>query len=90
MDGWIVPKSLADMPAKPGFDRYEYVECLILYRGEVINRPWNCEHQVFDDEERDDHFCEWNEVQAYRSLAGERDAALAAVAAASTPDTARK
>ncbi len=76
---WIVPQSVADMPVKPGIERYEYVDCLVLYKGELLCRPWNCEHQVFDDEHRDDHFCDWDEVQAYRPLANDREAAMAAI-----------
>ncbi len=66
--GWVLPKCLADMPEKPGKEAYEYVECLVLHRGEVKMRPWNCEHQVFDDEEQDDFYCEWHEVGAYLDL----------------------
>jgi hypothetical protein len=84
---WIVPRSLADMPAKPGVESYEYVDCLILYRGELLMRPWNCEHHVFDDEQHDDFFCDWPAVQAYRSLSGEEAAARAAIAAATPTDT---
>lgn len=79
---WVAPKSVDDMPAKPGLERYEYVACLVLYRGEILMRPWNCEHQVFDDEHQDDFFCEWSDVSAYRSLAGEVEAARAAIAKA--------
>ena len=45
------------LPEKPGKSNYEYVECLIFYKGEILMRPWNCEHQVWDDEEHDDFFC---------------------------------
>lgn len=65
---WVFPKSIADMPVKPGKSAYEYVECLILRKGEMLCRPWNCEHQVFDDEAQDDFFCEWSEVTAYMDL----------------------
>ena len=65
---WVFPKSIADMPMKPGKAAYEYVECLILRKGEMLARPWNCEHQVFDDEAQDDFFCEWSEVTAYMDL----------------------
>lgn len=82
---WIVPRTVGDMPAKPGIESYEYVECLVLYRGDLLLRPWNCEHQVFDDEHHDDFFCEWSEVSAYREVADERKDALAAVATARDP-----
>jgi len=75
---WIAPKSIEEMPAKPGLASYEYVECLVLYRGQLLLRPWNCEHKVFDDEAQDDHFCEWNEITAYRVIGHERDFAIAA------------
>jgi hypothetical protein len=65
---WVYPKSLDDMPKKPGKEAYEYVECLVIYKGDVLTRPWNCEHQVFDDEAHDDFFCEWNEISAYIDL----------------------
>ena len=65
---WVFPKSIADMPVKPGKAAYEYVECLILRKGDMLCRPWNCEHQVFDDEAQDDFFCEWSEITAYMEL----------------------
>lgn len=65
---WVTPKSLTDMPEKPGKASYKYVECLVLHRGQIKLRPWNCEHLVFDDEEQDDHFCEWHEVSMYAVL----------------------
>lgn len=80
MTDWIAPKSIADMPAKPGVARYEYVECLVLYKGDLLTRPWNCEHQVFDDEHRNDFFCEWDAVTAYRVIGHERGLALKAAA----------
>ncbi len=79
---WVVPKSAADMPAKPGVERYEYVECLVLYKGDLLLRPWNCEHLVFDDEHQDDFFCEWSDVSAYRVITDERADARAAIAKA--------
>ena len=45
------------LPKKPGIKPYEYVECLIIHKGEIKIRPWNCEHLVFDDEDQDDYFC---------------------------------
>lgn len=65
---WIEIKSKDDLPKKPGLKSYEYVECLIVYKGEVLYRPWNCEHECFDDEEHDDHFCNWEEVTHYMPL----------------------
>ena len=75
---WIAPKTIDDMPAKPGLARYEYVESLILHKGELLSRPWNCEHKVFDDEEQDDYFCDWDAITAYRVIGHERDAAKSA------------
>ena len=65
---WVFPKSINDMPKKPGKEAYEYVECLVMHKGDMIARPWNCEYQVFDDEAQDDFFCEWHEVTAYIDL----------------------
>lgn len=65
---WVYPKSIADMPQKPGKEAYEYVPCLIVRKGDVLARPWNCEHEVFDDEDQDDFYCEWSEVTAYMDL----------------------
>jgi hypothetical protein len=45
------------LPEKPGKQNYEHVDCLIFYKGEILKRPWNCEHHVWDDEEYDDFFC---------------------------------
>jgi hypothetical protein len=52
--GWI--KTSDRLPEKPGKERYEYVDCLIYYKGEVLKRPWNCEHLCWDDEQYDDFF----------------------------------
>lgn len=53
--GWI--RTIDRLPGKPGKKSYEYVDCLIFYRGDILIRPWNCEHHVWDDEEHDDFFC---------------------------------
>ena len=53
---WI--KTSERLPAKPGLTDYEYVECVIFYKGEFLCRPWNCEHLCWDDEQHDDHFCD--------------------------------
>ena len=47
MSEWIKPSDR--LPEKPGKSSYEYVECLIVRKGEVLMRPWNCEHQCWDD-----------------------------------------
>lgn len=78
---WVLPRTKTDMPKKPGKEAYEYVDCLVLYKGDVLCRPWNCEHEVFDDEAHDDHFCEWNEVTAYADLTS----SIAAIALAALP-----
>lgn len=71
---WVHPKTKADMPKKPGKANYEYVECLVLYKGDLLARPWNCEHEVFDDEDQDDFFCEWSDITAYMDLTSARQA----------------
>lgn len=55
MSGWI--KTADRLPEKPGKEKYEYVDCLIYIDGEILIRPWNCEHHVWDDESHDDFFC---------------------------------
>ena len=63
---WV---STADrLPEKPSKEAYEYVECLIFHRGEIKLRPWNCEHQVWDDEAHDDFFCEATEPTHWMAL----------------------
>ncbi len=57
---WYRPQD--QLPKKPGIESYEHVDCLILYKGQLLLRPWNCEHEVFDDEEGDDHFCNAEDV----------------------------
>lgn len=55
-EGWI---ATADrLPQKPGVEHYEHVWCLIYYHGEILLRPWNCEHLVWDDAEGDDFYCD--------------------------------
>ncbi|HTN41507.1 MAG TPA: hypothetical protein VLZ84_10175 [Asticcacaulis sp.] len=58
---WISPRDR--LPEKPGLHSYEYVDCWIVFKGRVLMRPFNCEHQVFDDEERDDFFCDPKDVE---------------------------
>lgn len=50
--GWI--KTTDRLPEKPGKASYEYVDCLIVVNGEVLQRPWNCEHLCWDREDYDD------------------------------------
>lgn len=49
-------------PQKPNLSDYEYVDCLVVYHGEILMRPWNCEHLCWDREDRDDFFCKPNDV----------------------------
>lgn len=50
---WISTK--VRLPKKPGKYSYEHVDCLIrMEDGSVLRRPWNCEHEVWDDEDGDD------------------------------------
>lgn len=53
---WVPTKER--LPEKPGKQGYEHVDCLIVLNGEVLSRPWNCEHLVWDREDYDDFFCE--------------------------------
>lgn len=46
------------LPKKPGIVGYEHVDCLIVYNGSPMFRPWNCEHNCWDSEDYDDYFCD--------------------------------
>ena len=52
MDEWV--RTADRLPEKPGIKDYEYVDCWIFVNGEVLQRPWNCEHLVWDDVYYDD------------------------------------
>ncbi len=52
MTEWI--STSEHLPEKPGKASYEYVECLIYVKGEILLRPWNCEHLCWDDAHHDD------------------------------------
>lgn len=52
MSEWVSVKDR--LPEKPGLVSYEHVYCLIFYNGDVLLRPWNCEHLCWDDESGDD------------------------------------
>ena len=66
MSEWT--KTRDRLPEKPGKANYEYVQCLIVYKGQMLKRPWNCEHLCWDDEEMDDHFCEPYEATHWMPL----------------------
>lgn len=55
-------------PKRPGISSYEYVDCWIVKDGKVIERPWNCEHECFDDQEYDDWFCNMEDVTAWMPI----------------------
>jgi hypothetical protein len=65
---WKTIKTIDDLPKKPGLAPYEQIDCLILHKGEVKIRVWNCEHGVWDDEDGDDYFCGAMEPKAYMPL----------------------
>jgi len=65
---WI--KTADRLPEKPGLADYEYVECVIFYKGEYLVRPWNCEHLCWDDEAHDDFFCNPHDPTHYMILDG--------------------
>ncbi|MEE9459646.1 MAG: DUF551 domain-containing protein [Candidatus Bathyarchaeia archaeon] len=52
MTDWIETKDR--LPAKPGNSSYEHVECWIYVKGMILQRPWNCEREVWDDYDGDD------------------------------------
>lgn len=65
MGDWIKITSLGSLPNGPGRETYEYVDCLIYHKGEIKMRPWNCEHLCWDDEDRDDFYCDAMEPSHY-------------------------
>jgi hypothetical protein len=65
-NGWI--KTSERLPQKPGVADYEHVWCLIVHKGEVIMRPWNCEHGCWDQEDGDDFQFEATEPSHWMPL----------------------
>lgn len=65
--GWIQSKDKLH-PDKPGIERYEQIPCLIVRKGEILIRLWNCEHLVWDTEDGDDYFCGAEEVTHWMPL----------------------
>lgn len=57
---WVSTKDR--LPAKPGKASYEHVDCLVVYKGEVEQLMWNCEHLVWDDRSGDDFYCNPGDV----------------------------
>ncbi len=57
------------LPKKPGVKSYEHVRCLCFVPrwGQVI-LEWNCEHNVWDDEDGDDCSSYNHDVTHYRIL----------------------
>lgn len=55
-------------PDKPGLRPYEQVPCLIVRKGEVLLRQWNCEHLIWDTEDGDDFFCNPGDVSHWMRL----------------------
>ena len=55
-------------PDKPGKERYEQIPCLVVHRGEIMIRQWNCEHLVWDGEDGDDFFCRADAVTHWMPL----------------------
>ena len=51
-DQWI--RTSEQLPEKPGLKSYEHVDCWIYVNNTILQRPWNCEHLCWDDEEYDD------------------------------------
>jgi len=63
-DAWIKITSPHDLPLKTQA-AYQQIECLILHKDNVLLRVWNCEHEVWDDENGDDFFCEATDPSHY-------------------------
>lgn len=66
-ENWILTKD-KEHPDKPGKDCYEQIPCLVLYKGKILLRQWNCEHRVWDTEDGDDFFCNTSEVTQWMVL----------------------
>jgi hypothetical protein len=64
---WI-PTTEKMHPDKPGKGRYEQVPCLVVRKGEILSRQWNCEHLVWDTEDGDDYFCGAEDVSHWMPL----------------------
>jgi hypothetical protein len=58
---WIPTKKKL-YPDKPCMAKGENVPCLIVHKGQVLLRQWNCKHLVWDDEDGDDFFCKAEDV----------------------------
>ena len=66
---WEWKDPSVELPKKPGKQSYEYVDCLILKKtGDVLFRPWNCEHECFDDEGYDDFYCDASDVKLWCAI----------------------
>lgn len=52
---WVSTKDR--LPEKPNKEAYEHVNCIVLYKGDFMFLPWNCEHQCWDRPDYDDWFC---------------------------------
>ena len=66
MSDWISTNDR--LPEKPGAKAYEYVWCIVFVCGEIRMLPWNCEHEVWDDEEMDDFKYHPKEVSHWMPL----------------------
>lgn len=66
---WHEIKTPDDLPKKPDKLDYEQIDCLIVHKGDILHRMWNCEHNVWDGDDGDDFFCDamepshWMEIR---------------------------
>jgi hypothetical protein len=64
---WIASKDKKH-PDKPGLESYEHVPCLVIHRGMLLFRLWNCEHLCWDDEDGDDYYCDAGAVSYWAEI----------------------
>jgi hypothetical protein len=63
--GWVSTKD-KQYPDRQG--KWEHVPCLVIRKGQILIRPWNSEHLVWDDEDGDDFFCDASEISYWMLL----------------------
>lgn len=55
---WVKINSGRDLPKKPGLASYEQIDCIVVINNDLKHLVWNCEHEVWDDSDGDDFYCD--------------------------------